>query len=215
MTTQTAPAASSFTRLRKLARSRRQPRERCELCNLEIARHEHLVEINSRNLLCTCEACAILFTGQIGTDSDASFRRVPQRYAALPDFQLTNSQWDGLLVPINMAFFYDSTPRERVAAMYPSPAGATESTLSLGAWNEIAAANPIVQTMEPDVEALLINRLDWGGNYDHYLVPIDRCYELVGIIRTHWHGLSGGTKVWNQIDAFFERLRRRSSQETE
>ena len=57
----------------------------------------------------------------------------------LANFQMTDAQWDSLMIPINMAFFFRSSPDARMVAMYPSPAGATESLLSLEAWNEIAA----------------------------------------------------------------------------
>jgi hypothetical protein len=89
--------------------------------------------------------------------------------------------------------------------MYPSPAGATESLLELEPWQELEAANPILKELEPDVEALLVNRV--GGVRDHYLVPIDRCYELVGLIRKDWRGLSGGTEVWRTLDGFFSGIK--------
>ena len=60
--------------------------------------------------------------------------------------------------------------------------------------------------LEPDVEALLVNRT--RGAREHWLVPVDRCYELVGLIRTHWSGFGGGSEVWEQVDAFFDRLER-------
>ena len=62
--------------------------------------------------------------------------------------------------------------------------------------------------MEPDVEALLVNRA--RGARDHWLVPIDDCYALVGLIRTRWRGLTGGKDVWEEIGRFFEALDRRS-----
>jgi hypothetical protein len=89
--------------------------------------------------------------------------------------------------------------------MYPSPAGATESLLSLGAWGALVSANPSLQNMQPDVEALLVNRL--GTSREYYIAPIDQCFELVGIIRMHWRGFSGGSKVWEKIQAFFDRLK--------
>ena len=55
--------------------------------------------------------------------------------------------------------------------------------------------------MEPDVEALLINRV--GPAREYFLAPIDECYRLVGLIRLHWRGLSGGTEVWKEIQGFF------------
>ena len=45
---------------------------------------------------------------------------------------------------------------------------------------------------------------------EYYLVPIDECYKLVGLIRSHWRGLSGGTEVWREIGAFFAALKKRA-----
>ncbi len=42
-----------------------------------------------------------------------------------------------------------------------------------------------------------------------YLVPIDACYELVGLLRMHWTGFDGGPEARADIDAFFERVRSR------
>jgi hypothetical protein len=103
-----------------------------------------------------------------------------------------------------MAFFFRSTPAERVLAFYPSPMGPTESLLELDAWAELEAANPVLGELEPDVEALLVNRA--RGRREHWLVPIDDCYELVGVIRTRWKGLSGGEEVWEAIGRFFDDL---------
>ena len=62
--------------------------------------------------------------------------------------------------------------------------------------------------MQADVEALLVNRV--GSTRDYFLVPVDECYRLVGLIRLHWHGLSGGSLVWGEISSFFDSLRRRA-----
>jgi hypothetical protein len=67
--------------------------------------------------------------------------------------------------------------------------------------------------MGTDVEALLVNRVGRArgfSNDEYYIVPIDECYKLVGLIRAHWRGLSGGPEVWEEIAAFFEGLRQRS-----
>jgi hypothetical protein len=45
---------------------------------------------------------------------------------------------------------------------------------------------------------------------EYFVVPIDVCYRLVGLIRIHWRGLSGGTEVWQEIGKFFTELRARS-----
>jgi hypothetical protein len=123
----------------------------------------------------------------------------------LDGFAMSEGQWESLSVPINLAFFFHSTPAGRVVAFYPSPAGATESLLPLESWQELIVVNPILQTMQADCEALLVNRC--GERHDYFLVPIDKCYELVGVIRMKWTGLSGGTEVWREIARFFEKLR--------
>jgi len=141
------------------------------------------------------------------------YRRVPRRNLALPSFQMTDAQWEGLNIPINMAFFFFSTPTSRVEVMYPSPAGATEAMVSQEAWTEIVAANPVLSTLEPDVEALLVNRVGHareGMAAEYFVVPVDECFKLVGLIRLHWKGLSGGTEVWVEIGRFFTELREKS-----
>ena len=105
-----------------------------------------------------------------------------------------------------------STVRRRIAwsACYPSPAGATESLLPLDTWDEIVAANPVLATLEPDVEALLANRVVHArdaGPAEYYVAPADQCFRLVGIIRAGWKGLSGGTEVWRDIAQFFDSLK--------
>src|ERR1700722_17889514 len=200
---------NAFGALRQLVR-RRKDVERCELCSAEVGHdHPHLIEPPSRKLLCTCNACAILFS-----NSGTKYKRVPRRVLAMPDFHLTDGQWEGLMVPISMAFFFRSTPDKRVVAFYPSPAGATESLLPLETWKDIEDANPALREMKSDVEALLVNRIGHTRGYsapEYYVIPIDACYQLVGVIRANWRGLSGGTEVWHEIGKFFEGLKRRAT----
>ena len=210
MIEKTQPSTAAFEFLRQFAR-RRSPVERCEMCSTPLApEHQHLLEPVNRKIVCACDACAILFSSQ----GQTKYKRVPRRVRFLPAFRMTDSQWDGLMMPINMAFFYKSTPHEgRVIAMYPSPAGATESLLTLDTWDDIAANNPVLEEMEADVEALLVNRIGHSRGFtdpEHYIVPIDECYKLVGLIRSHWSGLAGGTEVWRQIAEFFAHLKAKS-----
>lgn len=201
---------SSFATLRQFIRER-VPIETCEMCNARlIVVHQHLIEPKSRKLICACDACAILFSSQ----GEIKYRRVPRRIRSLPDFRMTAAQWDSLMIPIGLAFFFNSTPDERVIALYPSPAGPTESLLGLESWAEIVGDNPLLKDMEADVEALLVNRMgkDRGpATAEYYLVPIDDCYKLVGLIRAHWRGLSGGTEVWEEIGKFFADLQQRAT----
>ena len=48
------------------------------------------------------------------------------------------------------------------------------------------------------------------GARRQWIVPIDVCYALVGLIRTHWRGFTGGAEVWRELDKFFDGLDRRS-----
>ncbi len=202
-------AGSSLDVLRRFVR-RSSPVETCEMCSRELPGvHQHLLEPATRILICACDGCSILFSGQQGQ----KYKRVPRRVRFLADFQMTDSQWDGLMMPINMAFFFRSTPQNRVVALYPSPAGATESLLSFDSWDEIEVENPVLVEMEADVEALLVNRIGHARGFsgpEYYLVPIDECFRLVGLIRSHWQGLSGGAEVWAQVGRFFTDLKSRS-----
>ena len=201
------------SRLAKLAQGPRvrQPRmaavpeteEHCDLCAAPVAPgHRHLVDLNDRRMLCACRPCALLF------DSPAAggdhLRLVPTRRRRLDDFVLDDAQWARLRIPVDMAFFFHNTQAERVMAFYPSPAGATESLLELEAWSELEARNPALAELEPDVEALLVSRA--RSMREHWLVPIDDCYDLVGLIRSRWRGFDGGQEVWTEIDRFFDEL---------
>jgi len=204
-----AHAGSAWGALRRYVR-RPSAEEHCELCNKPLAAtHQHLLEPVHRKLICACDGCAILFCSEGRT----KYKRVPRRIRLLNHFQMTDSQWDGLMMPINMALFLKSTPQERVIALYPSPAGATESLLSFDTWDEIERENPVLKEMEADVEALLVNRIGYSRGFtqpEYYIAPLDECFKLVGLIRSHWQGLSGGTGVWCEIGLFFGNLRERS-----
>ena len=206
-TDQIFETTQAFDSLRQFARRPRRAAEVCEMCSLELrAEHAHLVELTERRLHCACDACAMLFSAR----SDAKYKRVPRDVRLLNNFQMSDADWDGLLIPINLAFFFQNSLDSRVSALYPSPAGATESLLPLEAWTNIVQNNPALNSMEPDVEALLVNRVGASRGVaaaEYYIVPIDACYRLVGLIRMHWRGLSGGTEVWKEIGAFFTGLR--------
>jgi len=80
--------------------------------------------------------------------------------------------------------------------------------LDFAAWDDLVQNNPVLKEMEPDTEALLVNRV--GEARAYFVVPIDECYRLIGLIRGHWKGLSGGPAVWQEIARFFSALRARS-----
>lgn len=209
-TDQIRDTSQGFDILRQFARKPRRQAEQCEMCSAELAaEHPHLIEVTQRRLHCACDACAMLFSNR----SNAKYKRVPRDSRLLVNFQMTDADWDTLLIPINLAFFFQNSLSSQVSAFYPSPAGATESLLPLEAWNSIVERNPILRQMEADVEALLVNRVGAARGMaaaEYYIVPIDACYKLVGLIRLHWRGLSGGTEVWKEVGDFFSELRRRA-----
>jgi hypothetical protein len=173
----------------------------CELCAQPLqGQHQHLIELATRRLLCACEACALLFDAP----SKHKYRRVPRRIQFFREFQITDARWENLHLPINLAFFYFNSVASRMVAVYPSPAGPVESQLTLETWDELMQANLVLKGLEPDVEALLVNRI--GHNHQYCRLPIDECYKLVGLIRIHWRGLSGGTEVWREFNRFFKEL---------
>jgi len=207
--------------LRAFARISQPVHERCERCGCTIAPdHPHLLEAATRRLVCTCSACA----ARAELDSEGLYRRVPDEVRLLADFSISEDQWDALGIPIGLAFFFTSRaapPRSglgdaggmggvggvgRVSVMYPGAAGAVESLLALPAWEALVSSNRVLESLLPDVEALLAYRL--GGARHYYIAPIDRCYALAGLTRTHWRGISGGTAVWDSIEDFFAELHR-------
>jgi hypothetical protein len=190
-------------------RERPRPGERCEMCATPIPDdHDHVVDLEQRSLQCTCRGCYLLFAPEGAGGS--RYRAVPDRFLSFPDFALSPGQWDGLQIPVSVAFFFLNSTMERVAAFYPSPAGATESLLSLDTWDEVVAANPGLATLLPDVEAFLVRSDRAGGAAECYLVPIDACYELVGQLRRLWRGFDGGREAHDALEAFFDGVRARA-----
>jgi hypothetical protein len=190
--------------LRRFATERRQSApgpEQCELCSVKIGEpHRHLLEVENRRILCACDSCALRFDGVVG----GRFALIPRDAVRLAGFRLADEQWNDWSLPIELAFVFRSSSAERVVALYPSPAGAVESLLTLKAWDRLVTDNPVLSGMKPDVEALLLNRR--GAQRDYFIAPIDACFTLVGLLRQHWTGLSGGSEVWREIDGFFTRL---------
>jgi hypothetical protein len=194
-------AAPSLAALRRFVQPREEE-ERCDTCGAALqAEHRHNFEPSTGRIRCACDSCEVLYAG--------IYRPVPHSVRMLPDFRMTDAQWDDLMIPISLAFFCYSTSAGKMIVMYPGPAGAAESLLRLETWGEILAENPELGEMQPDVEGLLVNRV--GSVREYFIVPINQCYTLVGLIRVHWRGLSGGALVWGEITRFFHALRRKAA----
>ena len=175
-------------------------RERCDLCQVEIASdHRHLLHLSERRILCVCEPCWAMKSGS------EDLRPTGRRTLWLRDFDLPDEVWGELRIPIGLAFFMVSSVTACVVAMYPSPAGATESELHFDTWRAVTERNPVLEEMEADVEGLIVNRLSDPASY--LVAPIDRCYELTGLVKAHWEGISGGTGLEQSIAGYLESLR--------
>jgi hypothetical protein len=192
------------------ARTEAEPGERCELCGLPIPEaHRHLIDLETGQLICACQACSTLFDGAAA--GGGHFKLVPDRRVRL-DLDLPDAVWERLRIPVDMAYFFRSSRDERVKAFYPSPMGPTESLLGLEAWDELEERNADLRGLRDDVEALLVNRA--RGARQSWIVPIDDCFALVAVIRTRWRGFTGGAEVWEAIDQFFGDLDARSKPST-
>lgn len=182
------------------------PEERCDLCAKPLAAgHSHLVDLKDRRLLCACRPCYLVF--QPEGAAQGRFKTVPDRTVYLRDLHLSDAAWDRFQIPIGLAFFFYNSTEARIAAFYPGPAGAMESLLPLDAWDDLVALRPELAALEPDVEALLLRR-ERDGPEQYFIVPIDKCYELVGSIKLSWKGFDGGEVARAKIDAFFSELLR-------
>jgi hypothetical protein len=177
--------------------------DQCELCTLTLAsNHRHLLHLDERRILCVCETCWAVRSGE------AEFRPVGNRTLWLDDFALTDEQWASFQIPIALAFFMVSTVSGGVIALYPSPAGATECELDLESWQRLVAENPALADLEADAEALIVNRMAEPPR--HVIAPIDVAYQLVGVVKTSWEGISGGSATEEAVARYFEGLRERA-----
>jgi len=195
-------------RMRTLARSgpppeaagRRPAEERCDICNARIPDdHRHLLHLVERRIVCSCEACWALHSG------DPEYRPAGMRTVWLDGLDCSDELWAGFQIPIGLAFFLRSSVTGGMVAFYPSPAGATESELRLDAWDALVERNPVLADLDADAEALIANRLADPPQY--VIAPIDDCYRLVGMIKARWEGISGGAALETAVPEFFAGLR--------
>jgi len=194
---------NAIARLRGFVAPRKEV-ESCFLCGSALdAVHPHLLDSSSGKLHCACRGCGSVFPHTSG-----KFRRVPERVARLAELRVTDEQWAALGIPVGIAFFRKLGKNDGALAIYPSPLGAVESLVAPETWEPVLGANEALRSMEPDVEALLVGRLN--ARRECFIVPIDECYRLVGILRREWRGFTGGDEVQAALDRFFGELLSRS-----
>ena len=184
-----------------------EPAPRCDLCATGLTeRHGHVVSLDDRALRCVCRPCSLLFT-PTGAGG-GRIRAVPDRYLTDPSHPIADDDWDLLQIPVLPVFVFVNSDLDRAVACYPSPAGATESLLDLDGWTSLQQRYPLLRTPAADVEAVYVTRGDAG--LAAYLVPIDACFAMVGMLRSNWRGPHGGAEARRATAAFVQDLHERS-----
>jgi hypothetical protein len=195
---------ASLQRFAERIRRAKRAREgaRCEVCGDAIGpAHRHVVDRTDRRLLCACTACVLAFDGE----QPARFRAVPDRRYAEAIELFGDADFEALGIPVGLAFFFRSSSLGRWVAAFPGIAGATEAELPEDAWAALEARSERVRAMVSDVEALLVRR-HRDASYDGFIVPVDVCYELTGLVRQKWRGIDGGDEARAALDEFFAAL---------
>lgn len=171
--------------------------ERCDLCRVPVPeQHRHVLDEQRDELLCTCQACTLLFQREAA--GRGHYRLVPDRRVRLPELSLRE-----LGVSVGLAFFVTRADGS-VVAHYPSPMGATRWEVDSEIWRGVQNHCAPLQDLTPGVQALLVNTA--RDAREHWIVPLDDCYRLVALVRREWKGLSGGSQVWPAIERFFADL---------
>jgi hypothetical protein len=177
------------------------PVERCELCRASLpAKHAHLLETAASEMRCACKSCAERYGS-----TQTGFLPIVPRKERLAAFELSDTDWDGFQIPIDLAFLVRKS--NGLTALYPGPAGIVKSEPDPSAWEWLATRNPVLTELQPEVEALVVNRV--RGRREAFRLSIDHCFALAGTMRSQWHGLSGGPKVWDEIAQYFDSIEAR------
>ena len=155
--------------------------ERCELCGTAIGpEHRHVLELATRDVKCACRPCGLLF------ERADRMRLIPAdvRRVGRPWTSACRSTWRS-----------SCASDGEFKAFYPSPVGPTESLLAV---DRSASSWPTT------------SRRCWCAASAPGSCGIDVCFALVGLVRTHWRGITGGAEVRRELDAFFDGLDRRA-----
>lgn len=159
----------------------------------------HLLDLAHHTFLSICTACALAF-GPRGANADL-YRLIPTRHLALLDFQATDDLWTGL---VKVICLLRTSETGRVLAMYLDPPGVRESVFDLDRWKRLRTANPLLESLEPDAETLLLQRI--GPAPAAYIVPIDTCARLIGLLEGRRRNQEGEQEIWQAVGAFFADL---------
>ncbi|RYZ03431.1 MAG: hypothetical protein EOO73_27945 [Myxococcales bacterium] len=178
------------------------PIEECELCAEAISvDHEHLLEPDARRVFCACRSCAALFSEQQERQG-ARYLRLQRRAARLGGLSIDDASWADLRVPGGLAYFTMRSRTGEVVATFPGRSGIIESFVPLKAWSLLERRFPVLKSVLPDVEALLVRRT--SRHQDYFQASVDHCYELAELLRGAEVPVSSPELA--AVQGFFERL---------
>ena len=116
--------------------------------------HRHLLHLEERRILCACEPCVAMRSG------DGPYRPTGSRLLWLEGFELPEELWARLRIPIGLAFFMRSSSVGRVVGLYPSPAGRDRMRARARGLGGPLRRQPGCSTaLDEDVEGLIVNRI--------------------------------------------------------
>lgn len=179
--------------------------EECELCAASIAvEHDHLLELDARRVFCACPSCAALFSREEQRQGPR-YLRMQRRAARIGGLEIDDASWADLGVPVGLAFFTMRSRTGEVVATFPGRSGIIESFVPLKGWSALEKRFPVLKSVLPDVEALLVRRT--SRHQDYFQVSIDHCYELAELLRGAEASFSSPV-----VQGFFERLDEQTGQ---
>ena len=160
--------------------------ERCDLCRSGVPDdHRHLLQLEERRILCVCEPCRALRSrrrraaaGRHAHAVAGGLRAARRRVGRVPD--------------PDRARVLPALERDRQRRRDVPVAGRRdrERAALRRAGTRLVELNPVLRGLEPDAEGLIVDRRLGVAA----IAPIDRCYELVGLIKSRWEGISGGRR---------------------
>ena len=196
------------------------PAARCDRCGVGLLpdpRHAHLFSYSRRSLLCACAACSAPYReGVIGKERSPAYRLVPSRVERIDALSLTQADWEELGIPVQIAFLLKNQ-RENGWRL---GRGRGPSRLSQPG-REYGIGHP-AGGVDPPLVQLLSARATRAGRRSparrqaprqarYFRAPIDECYRLAGLLRSHWEGFAGGPRVGAAVDDFFAELASRAA----
>ena len=145
----------------------REAQEHCDLCSEPIPpEHRHLLDLETRELRCACRRAACCSTARAPA---AGTTPGPRPAAAAGRLRARRRAWEELRIPVDMAFFFHRARGRARRRLLPGADGRDRVAARAARLGGDRGRQPRARGMEPDVEALLVNRA--RGARDSWLVP--------------------------------------------